>query len=425
MSQFLKKVEKESSLSSKEEESAPASFLRRLRQNVADTVARPVPGLIKLRHTDLTQATSAVSSFINSTILHNGKEGAPEAPAKPAPPKTSPSISTPITTTPAYRLTQFESLLYADNVDLQALRKLSWNGVPPQYRTMAWQLMLGYLPTNKARRDNTILRKRKEYRDAVALYYDMADADRTTQDGEILRQILVDIPRTSPHSPLFQQKRMQKCMERILYIWSIRHPASGYVQGIDDIVTPLIYISLAPFVDGDVMRCDTEKIDSKILADVEADSYWCLIKLLDNIQDHYTFSQPGLQRMMLRLEDLVHRLDTELHDHLQNENVQYFNFSFRWMNCLLLRELPLRAILRLWDTYLAEENGGFENFHVYVCVVILKTFEEKLLKMQFQELLMFLQALPTSAWTEEDVEPILSQAYILSTLFENSPSHLS
>lgn len=51
------------------------------------------------------------------------------------------------------------------------------------------------------------------------------------------------------------------------------------------------------------------------------------------------------------------------------------------MNCLLLRELPLKAILRLWDTYLSEETGGFENFHVYVCAVLLKTFKEKLMIM--------------------------------------------
>jgi TBC1 domain family member 2 len=51
------------------------------------------------------------------------------------------------------------------------------------------------------------------------------------------------------------------------------------------------------------------------------------------------------------------------------------------MNCLLLRELPLKAILRLWDTYLSEETGGFENFHVYVCAVLLKTFKEKLMAM--------------------------------------------
>ena len=41
----------------------------------------------------------------------------------------------------------------------------------------------------------------------------------------------------------------------------------------------------------------------------------------------------------------------------------------------------MKAILRLWDTYLSEETGGFENFHVYVCAVLLKTFKEKLMTM--------------------------------------------
>ena len=68
------------------------------------------------------------------------------------------------------------------------------------------------------------------------------------------------------------------------------------------------------------------------------------------------------------------------------------------MNCLLLRELPLRAVIRVFDTYLSEEVGGFENFHVYVCAVLLKMYKDKLMTMNFQEILMFLQDLPTSAW---------------------------
>jgi hypothetical protein len=129
--------------------------------------------------------------------------------------------------------------------------------------------------------------------------------------------------------------------------------------------------------------------------------------------------------MVQRLEDLVHRLDVELHNHFANEGIQYFQFSCRWMNCALIRELPLKSITRLWDTYFSEEHGGFENFHVYVCAVLLKMFKDRLLTMNFQEILMFLQDLPTNDWDEEDVEPILSQAFILSTLFENSPSHLN
>lgn len=37
----------------------------------------------------------------------------------------------------------------------------------------------------------------------------------------------------------------------------------------------------------------------------EADSYWCLCKLLDSIQDHYTHAQPGIQRTVFRLQELV------------------------------------------------------------------------------------------------------------------------
>ena len=158
---------------------------------------------------------------------------------------------------------------------------------------------------------------------------------------------------------------------------------------------------------------------------VEADAYWCLAKLLDNIQDHYTFGQPGLQRMIQRLEDLIHRLDNELFMHFQTQGVMFQFFTTRWMNCYLLRELPLHSILRIWDTYIAEETGGYENFHVYVCVVLLKTFKEQVINMEFQDILLFLQNLPTQDWNEDEVEPILSQAFILSTLFENSPSHLS
>jgi TBC1 domain family member 2 len=135
--------------------------------------------------------------------------------------------------------------------------------------------------------------------------------------------------------------------------------------------------------------------------------------------------QPGLQRMVLRLEELVRRIDADLHAHLAAEGVQFIQFAFRWMNCLLMRELPLGAIVRAWDTYLSEEAGGFESFHVYVCAALLCKFSPQLLGQDFSSLVLFLQDMPTKAWAEADVEPLLSQAYILSTLFENSAAHLN
>ena len=34
-------------------------------------------------------------------------------------------------------------------------------------------------------------------------------------------------------------------MERVLFIWAIRHPASGYVQGMNDLVTPFLHVFLS------------------------------------------------------------------------------------------------------------------------------------------------------------------------------------
>ena len=323
-----------------------------------------------------------------------------------------------------YHYKKIEQALNSENIDLIGLRKLSWNGVPKEFRSMVWQLLLGYLPTNKSRREQAIQRKRKEYFDTIPIYFGINEDDRTTQESEILRQILVDLPRTCPNMPFFQQNSIQKAMERILYIWSIRHPASGYVQGMNDLLTPILLVFINNYVT-DALQCDLTTIDQQIIIDVEADSYWCLTKLMDNIQDHYTFSQPGLQRMVLRLEDLIRRIDIELHEHLQEQSVLYMQFAFRWMNCLLLRELPIMIVLRLWDTYLSEERKGFDNFHVYVCAVILKMFSDEIKTLQFSEILLLLQDLPTSSWTEDDIDSILAQAYILSHLFEESPNHLA
>ena len=45
-----------------------------------------------------------------------------------------------------------------------------------------------------------------------------------------------------------------------------------------------------------------------------------------------------------------------LHAHLDQNSVEYIQFAFRWMNNLLMREFPLRCVIRLWDSYLVSVN---------------------------------------------------------------------
>jgi hypothetical protein len=53
----------------------------------------------------------------------------------------------------------------------------------------------------------------------------------------------------TPLLSIFQEIVVQELFERILFIWAIRHPASGYVQGINDLVTPFFVVFLSEFID--------------------------------------------------------------------------------------------------------------------------------------------------------------------------------
>ena len=87
-------------------------------------------------------------------------------------------------------------------------------------------------------------------------------------------------------------------------------------------------------------------------------------------------------------------------------------FAFRWMNCLLMREMNMRCTIRMWDTYLvrrlsddcglsllvskpmltwcslsfsqAEGTNAFSEFHLYVCSAFLVRWSDDLRQKDFQ-----------------------------------------
>ncbi|XP_071514011.1 TBC1 domain family member 22B isoform X2 [Panulirus ornatus] len=318
---------------------------------------------------------------------------------------------------------KFLELILSNNTNLPELRKLSWSGIPPPVRAVTWRLLNGYLPANAERREDTLKRKQEEYWSFVKQYYDTRHED-IYQDT--FRQIHIDIPRMSPLVPLFQQTIVQEMFERILYIWAIRHPASGYVQGINDLVTPFFIVFLHEVVpkEENLDTYDVEQVSEEDRAVVEADSFWCMSKLLDGIQDNYTFAQPGIQTKVQQLGELMKRIDCSLHQHLERHEIDYLQFSFRWFNNLLMREMPLACTVRLWDTLHAEPDG-FSHFVLYVCAAFLKYFSQHLMAQRdFQGLMLLLQNLPTSSWSDSEISLLVAEAFRLKYMFADAPNHL-
>jgi len=308
-----------------------------------------------------------------------------------------------------HRVARFAKLLDESVVDLDALRKLAWSGIPPDIRPECWKLLLGYMPPAKSRQAASMARKRAEYMEMVPQWYDVPNSERTEEELSALRQVQVDVPRTTPSVPLFQEPLIQKGLERLLYIWGVRHPASGYVQGMNDLVTPFLAVFLGEYLPGPLEQWQPEQLTEEMLLAVEADCYWCLCKLIEGIQDHYTDSQQGIQRAVWAIKENVTLRDKAMADKLESEGVDFIQFAWRWVNCLLMREVPFILTPRLWDNYLVE-GTGMRDYLVLLCVEFLLQWRTELITMEFQEIIMWLQKPPTSDWTEKELVQLLSRA---------------
>ena len=97
------------------------------------------------------------------------------------------------------------------------------------------------------------------------------------------------------------------------------------MQGINDLATPFFQVFLSAYIGGSsytsqltdtdpVADSNPEEFDPALLPThvfhaIEADSFWCLSRLLDGIQDNYICAQPGIQRSVRRMAELVARID--------------------------------------------------------------------------------------------------------------------
>ena len=150
----------------------------------------------------------------------------------------------------------------------------------------------------------------------------------------------------------------------------MKHPASGYVQGMNDLLAVFLVVLVDEVSEGD--HVDVATLSDDVLDDVAADAYGLLNGVLESLDDHYVHRQPGLQRTIEEVDGLLRRVDADLHKHLDEVGVLLLQVTFRWINCLLVRELPMRCAIRLWDTVPRRERG-FRTFFPYVCAAFSAT----------------------------------------------------
>lgn len=323
-------------------------------------------------------------------------------------------------------------------ISLGEVRRFASQGIPDGagVRSVAWKILLGYLPTDRGQWAHELEKKRSQYKAfkdellvnpseitrrmeefTILQKEESVRGDKCLlpraeithgehplslgktsvwnqffQDTEIIEQIDRDVKRTHPDMHFFSgdssvAKSNQEALRHILIIFAKLNPGIRYVQGMNEILAPLYY----------VFRNDPDENNA---ASAEADSFFCFVELLSGFRDNFVQkldnSVVGIRSTITKLSELLKKHDGELWRHLEvttKVNPQFY--AFRWITLLLTQEFNFADILHIWDTLLSDPEGPQETL-LRICCAMLILLRRRLLAGDFTANLKLLQHYPST-----------------------------
>jgi hypothetical protein len=266
-----------------------------------------------------------------------------------------------------------------------------------QNRGIVWKILLRYLPLDSSIWGNYLNEKRNEYKEFINKFYleekkvdnifnNDNDNNEINQplynvklhdkdDINLLEEVNKDIHRTYKDIQFFNENcndssidNHQIKMSRILFIFAKMNPKIKYVQGFNEICATLYY----------VFANDVYNNWNKY---AEEDTYYCFTLLINEIRDLYISEKDGtIDGMIGNLEyvdKLLKRYDVNLFNMLQSMKLFTSYFAIRWISCIFCREFDLLDSIRIWDSYLADNNRKeFISFFATTMIMEKKDFLE-------------------------------------------------
>ncbi|XP_015886655.3 uncharacterized protein LOC107421836 isoform X1 [Ziziphus jujuba] len=167
----------------------------------------------------------------------------------------------------------------------------------------------------------------KEILDRSSPQRAVASENRVAEWRWTLHQIVVDVVRTDSHLEFYEDTRNLARMSDILAVYAWVDPATGYCQGMSDLLSPFV-----------------------VLFEDDADAFWCFEMLLRRMREN--FQMEGLTGVMKQLQALWNILeltDREMFAHLSRIGAESLHFAFRMLLVLFRRELSFSEALCMWE----------------------------------------------------------------------------
>jgi len=231
--------------------------------------------------------------------------------------------------------------------------KIFRGGVEHEIREEVWKFLLDFYPWVSDARQRQELRNRK-----VEEYHKMKLQWRTISEDQENRfsafrerksQIEKDVGRTDRNHPFFAGDNNDnvKLLEEILMTYVMYNFDLGYVQGMSDLLAPILFV----------------------MGGNEVDAFWCFVGFMKRVSHNFDFDQGGIKRQLAELSSLIKLIDPDFFAYLDTRDSGNFFFCFRWLLIWFKRELAFSDVMRLWEVLWTD--APCKNFHLLICAALI------------------------------------------------------
>lgn len=242
----------------------------------------------------------------------------------------------------------------------QLKKKIFKGGLCHSIRREVWKFLLGYYPWDSTAEERKVLVKQKtdEYF-RMKLQWKSVTEDQERRNSQLRASkslIERDVSRTDRNNKFYEGNDNPGLvlLNDVLMTYCMYNFDLGYVQGMSDLLSPILYVTQN-----------------------EVDSFWCLTGFMEKVHRNFEESQESMKEQLEKLALLLRVLDSALCDFLDSRESGNLCFCFRWLLIWFKREFSFPDILRLWEVQWT--GHPCPNFHLLVCCAILDSERDALM----------------------------------------------
>nr|XP_033816455.1 TBC1 domain family member 16 isoform X2 [Geotrypetes seraphini] len=244
------------------------------------------------------------------------------------------------------------------------LRKaIFFGGIDVSIRGEVWPFLLGFYSCESSSEEREALRtqKKQEYFQIQQKRLTMTPQQHKQFWRTVQCTVDKDVVRTDRSNQFFRgaDNPNVQTMRRILLNYAMYNPTIGYLQGMSDLVAPIL----------------AEVLD-------ESDTFWCFVGLMHNTIFVSSPRDEDMERQLMYLRELLRLMHPRFYQHLfslGDDGLQLL-FCHRWILLCFKREFPDAEALHIWEACWAHYQTDY--FHLFICVAIICIYGDDVIEQQ-------------------------------------------